>query len=153
MMTSSNGNISTLLAFWEGNPPVTGGFPLQRPVTWSFDVFFDLCLNKRLNKQLARRWFETPLRPILRHCNGDNSTNGMEIMALRCTSVPVIVLLTMKPIVKQHFRSRHTMNNIIRTMEACARVMAITTQIIWSEREKWQLNICLLWIVLCVFPQ
>ena len=26
----------TLLAFCEGNPPVTGGFPLQRPVTRSF---------------------------------------------------------------------------------------------------------------------
>ena len=25
--------------------------PAQRPVTWSFDVFFDLRLNKRLNKQ------------------------------------------------------------------------------------------------------
>ena len=30
---------STLLALCEGNPPVTGGFPLQRPVTQSFDVF------------------------------------------------------------------------------------------------------------------
>ena len=27
-------------------------FPSQRPVTCSFDVFFDLCLNKRLSKQL-----------------------------------------------------------------------------------------------------
>ena len=30
-------------------------FPSQRPVTWSFDVFFDLRLNKRLNKQSRRR--------------------------------------------------------------------------------------------------
>ena len=29
----------------------TGGFPSQRPVTCSFDVFFDLHLNKRLSKQ------------------------------------------------------------------------------------------------------
>ena len=29
--------------------PVTGEFPSQRPVTQSFDVFFDLQLNKRLN--------------------------------------------------------------------------------------------------------
>ena len=27
---------SALLAFCEGNPPVTGGFPSQRPVTRSF---------------------------------------------------------------------------------------------------------------------
>ena len=33
---------SVLLVLCEGNPSVTGGFPLQRPVTRSFDVFFDL---------------------------------------------------------------------------------------------------------------
>ena len=31
-----------LLAFCTGNSPVTGEFPSQRPVTRSFDVFFDL---------------------------------------------------------------------------------------------------------------
>ena len=40
-MTSSNENISTYLALFEGNPPVTGVFPSQRPVTRSFDVFLD----------------------------------------------------------------------------------------------------------------
>ena len=39
---------------------VTGEFPSQRPVAWSFDDFFDLRLNKWLSKQLIRRWFETP---------------------------------------------------------------------------------------------
>ena len=33
---------SALLAFCAGNSPVTGEFPTQRPVTRSFDVFFDL---------------------------------------------------------------------------------------------------------------
>ena len=33
-----------------GNSPVTGEFPSQRPVTRSFDVCFDLRLNKRLSK-------------------------------------------------------------------------------------------------------
>ena len=51
LMTSSNGNISALLALCDGNPPVTGGFPSQRPGTRSFDVFFDLRLNKRLSKR------------------------------------------------------------------------------------------------------
>ena len=32
-------------------PFVTGEFPSQRPVTQSFDSFFDLRLNKRLSKQ------------------------------------------------------------------------------------------------------
>ena len=36
---------STLLALYVGNSPVTGEFPSQRPVTLSFDVFFDLRLN------------------------------------------------------------------------------------------------------------
>ena len=49
---------SVLLALCEGNPPVTGGFPLQRPVTQSFDVFFDLRMNKRLSKQSRHRWFK-----------------------------------------------------------------------------------------------
>ena len=37
-------------ALFEGEPPVTDGFPSQRPVTRNFDVFFDLRLNKRLSK-------------------------------------------------------------------------------------------------------
>ena len=53
----------------EGNSPVTGEFPSHRPVTRSFDVFFDLRLNKRLSKQSRRRWFETPSRSLWRHCN------------------------------------------------------------------------------------
>ena len=60
---------SASLALCEGNPPATGGFPSQRPVTRSFDIFFDLCLNKRLSKQSRRRWFETPSRSLWRHCN------------------------------------------------------------------------------------
>ena len=52
-----------------GNSPVTGEFPAQRPVTVSFDVFFDLHLNKRLSKQSQGRWFETPSHPLWRHRN------------------------------------------------------------------------------------
>ena len=42
---------SALLAICAGNSPVPGEFPTQRPVTRSFDVYFDLRLNKRLSKQ------------------------------------------------------------------------------------------------------
>ena len=42
---------SSSLAICAGNSPVPGEFPAQRPVTGSFDVFFDLRLNKQLNKQ------------------------------------------------------------------------------------------------------
>ena len=58
-----------LLALCEGNPLVNGGFPSLRPVMWSFDVFFDLCLNKWLSKQLRWRWFETPPCSLWRHSN------------------------------------------------------------------------------------
>ena len=60
---------SALLAFCAGNSPVPGEFPSQRPVTWSFNVFYDLHLNKRLSKQSWGWWFETPLRPLWHHCN------------------------------------------------------------------------------------
>ena len=64
---------SVSLSICAGNSPVTGEFPSQRPVTRSFEVFFDLCLNKRLIKQSRRWWFETPSRPLWRHCNEENS--------------------------------------------------------------------------------
>ena len=49
---------------------MAGGFPSQGPVTRSFDVFFDLRLIKRLEKQSRRRWFQTPSGTLWRHCNG-----------------------------------------------------------------------------------
>ena len=59
---------SALPTLWAGNSPVTGEFSAQRPVTQSFDIFFDLRLNTRLNKQSSGWWFETP---SWRHCNDE----------------------------------------------------------------------------------
>ena len=42
---------SALMALCAGNSPANGEFPSQWPVTRSFDVFFDLRLNKWLSKQ------------------------------------------------------------------------------------------------------
>ena len=63
--------------YWRyvGNSPATGEFPSQRPVTRSFDVFFDLCLNKQLSKQSRGWWFETPSRSSGRHCNDIHRTS------------------------------------------------------------------------------
>ena len=61
---------SALLAICTGNPPVSGEFPAQRPVTRSFDVFFDLRTNKRLSKHWWGWWFETPSWSLWRQCNG-----------------------------------------------------------------------------------
>ena len=53
--------LSAFLALCEGNPPVTGGFPSQRPVTQSFNVFF-LCT---LTYGWANNQGASDLRP---HC-------------------------------------------------------------------------------------
>ena len=62
-------SVSALLAICAGNSLVPGEFPAQRPVTRSFNVFFDLRLNKRLSKQSWCWWFETLPCPLWRHCN------------------------------------------------------------------------------------
>ena len=54
---------------WEGNQPINCGFPSQRPVTQSFDVFSDVRLPKRINKQSKFQWFEMPSRSLWRDCN------------------------------------------------------------------------------------
>ena len=66
---------SALLAICARNSPVIGEFPAQRPVTRSFDVFFDLRPNKRLSKQSWVWWFETPLCPLWRQCNARRGQN------------------------------------------------------------------------------
>ena len=68
-MTSSNGNIFRVTGPLCGEFTGPGEFPAQRPVARSFDVFFDLCLNKRLSKQSWGWWFGTLSRPLWRHCN------------------------------------------------------------------------------------
>ena len=60
---------SALLAICAGNSPVTSEFPSQRPVMRSFDVFFDLRLNKRLSNKSRGWWSEKPSRSLWRHCN------------------------------------------------------------------------------------
>ena len=51
--------LSALLALCAGNSPITR----------SFDVFFDLRLNKRFSKQSWGWWFQTPLCLLWPQCN------------------------------------------------------------------------------------
>ena len=100
IIKSSNGNMFRVTGFCAGNSPVntgnspvTGKFPSHRPVTRSFDVFFDLRLIKRLSKQSRRRWFETPSRSLWRHCNVvPNSDPGSRRIFRRSTrhSCPIL---------------------------------------------------------------
>ena len=69
MMTSSSGNIFRVTDPLCGEFTCPGEFPTQRPVTRSFDGFFDLRLNKRLSKQSLGWWFEMPSWSLWRHCN------------------------------------------------------------------------------------
>ena len=69
MMTSSNGNIFRVTGALCGEFTGDRWSPSQRPVTRSFDVFFDLRLNPQLNKQWRRRRFETPSHPLWRPGN------------------------------------------------------------------------------------
>ena len=67
IMTSSNGNIFRVTGHLCGEFTGPRWIPAQRPVTRSFNVFFDLRLNKRLSKQWWGWWFETLLHPLWRH--------------------------------------------------------------------------------------
>ena len=84
MMTSSTGSIFRVTgSFWRES---TGHrwIPLTRTVTRSFDVFFDLRMNKRLNKQSIHWWFETPSHPLWCHCDYTiTSYNGYTQLDLR----------------------------------------------------------------------
>ena len=64
-------------------PPVNS--PAQRPVTQSFDVFFDLGLNKRLRKQSWGWWFETLSRSLWRHRNAQKKISSIAETVKRMT--------------------------------------------------------------------
>ena len=70
MMTSSNGNIFRVTGHLSG----PGEFSTQRPVTRSFDVYFDLRPNKWMSKQSWGWWFETLSCSLWRHRNAGEST-------------------------------------------------------------------------------
>ena len=91
MMTSSMETFSALLV----NSPVTGEFPAQRLVTRSFDVFFNLRLNKRLGKQWWGWWFKTPSRPLWRHCNDVKSMLSMKQMMIGDLPFTQYVMISM----------------------------------------------------------
>ena len=67
MMASSNGNIFRVTG------PLCGEFTGHRwiPLTKASneELSSDVFLNKRLSKELRRRWFETLSRSLWRHCN------------------------------------------------------------------------------------
>ena len=73
---------SALLAICVGNSPVPGEFPAQWPVTQSFDIFFDLRLNKRLSKQSWGWWFAALSVPLWPHSNGLHIHQGLLVITV-----------------------------------------------------------------------
>ena len=59
--------------------------------TRSFDVFFDLRLDKRLSKQSWGWWFGTQSRPLCRHCNVVvYSWNSVQVNCTHTFNVPLL---------------------------------------------------------------
>ena len=72
---------SAQLAICAGNSPVPGDFPTQRPVTRSFDVFFDL----RLNNGWVNNGEAGDLRPY--RARYDNTVMCADFWAVPCVSL------------------------------------------------------------------
>ena len=88
---------SASLALCAGNSPVSGEFPAQRPVTRSFDVFFDVRVNKRLSKQSWGWWFEMLSRSLWRH-------RTQEMRKYRNAGYSPVVLISFRiaPLASEH---------------------------------------------------
>ena len=76
-------------------------------MTRSFDVFFDLRLNKGLSKQSRGWWFVTPSCTLWRHCNGGFDNDDwlwfimiMIIIMFVIVIIVVIIIVTTVIIVK-----------------------------------------------------
>ena len=83
-----------------------GEFNAQRPVTWSFDISFDLHLNKRLSQQWWGWWFEMSLHPLWRHCKGHYHNNH-----LVCTHSDNWAPMIMNHFIKFYYFMRYKLQN------------------------------------------
>ena len=102
MKTSSNGNIFRVTGHLCGE--LTGHRLIphtQRSVTRSFDVCFELRLNKQLSKQSWGWWFETTSRSLWRHCNGHFTLDELVRLPLKqtypCSNCSIINWATAHP--------------------------------------------------------
>ena len=69
-----------------------GEFPTQRPVTRTFDVFFDLRLNKRLSKQPWGWWFETPSWSLWSQSRGVSTEVGKNVVIITSFYVKMVTM-------------------------------------------------------------
>ena len=81
---------SALLAICARNSAVSGKFPAQRPVTRRFDVFFDLCLNKR--------WVNNREAGDLRRYRAHYDVTVMHIFLISCIHKNIPYLYVLGPL-------------------------------------------------------
>ena len=101
---------SALLAICAGNSPVPGEFPTKRPVTRSFDVFFDLRLNQRLSKQWWGWWFETLSRPLWRQLNEKRCGICLLLPRRKCWTIKLSVIWDTITFAWRHCTFNYTMH-------------------------------------------
>ena len=118
-MTSSNENILRVTGLLCGEFTGHRWIPAQMPVTRSFDVFFDLRLNKRLRKRSWGWWFETPWRSLWRHCNVEWPMKSK-------------ISLSLGPLFKE--RLKYVMSkDPARSLEVVASAQTVELSVIWDE--------------------
>ena len=88
MMTSSNRKISALLALLCGEFTGHLWISLTKAGDAEFAGYFDLSPNRRLSKGSIGRWFETPSRSLLRHCDDKRPARKSGWANLLVFSVP-----------------------------------------------------------------
>ena len=120
---------SAVLAICAGNSPVPGEFPVQRPVTRCFDVFFDLHLNKRLSEAgdliryrahydvtVMENCFITSIMVL-------NVSRDLMLQLLEsgqsCTSFPDISLVVLVMLSEQHVMLSKSLITIKSSNETC----------------------------------
>ena len=124
MMTSSNGNIFRVTGHLCGKFTGPRWISRTKPVTRSFDVFFDLRLNKRLSKQPWGWWFETPAWSLWRHRNGSPKLEWVSVTH----TTPMIapdkgVSQAKKPVLSDHYPSYRLPGDCICHADMCSNVM------------------------------
>ena len=95
MMTSLNGYIFRATGLLCGEFTGHRWSPSQRPVTRSFDVFFNLRLNKQLSKQSCGGWLETPSCSLWRQYYNDR-TICFPIAFLKSRMIRLDCLMTLE---------------------------------------------------------
>ena len=120
MMTSSNGNIFRVTGLLCGEFTGHRWIPLTKDLmAWSFDVFFDMHLNKRLSKQSWGWWFETPSCSLIRHRNGFCTNMGLDLgqccawwcQDISSQSVDYDVTITVSGVVQQTINKYGTVDS------------------------------------------